>query len=138
MIDITIVTYAVILAGLIGAIVWDLITWYYGLPTSSSHALIGGYAGAAIAKAGTGAIIAERLDQDADLHRAGAAHRPDARLHADGGDLLDLPELRAVARRHLVPASCSWCRRRSTASATAPTTRRRRWASSPARCSPAG
>lgn len=58
MIDITIVTYAVILAGLIGAIVWDLITWYYGLPTSSSHALIGGYAGAAVAKAGTGAIIA--------------------------------------------------------------------------------
>jgi inorganic phosphate transporter, PiT family len=58
MIDITIVTHAVILAGLTGAIVWDLITWYYGLPTSSSHALIGGYAGAAIAKAGTGALIA--------------------------------------------------------------------------------
>jgi PiT family inorganic phosphate transporter len=57
MIDITIVTSAVILAGLIGAIVWDLITWYYGLPTSSSHALIGGYAGAAIAKAGTGVLI---------------------------------------------------------------------------------
>jgi len=57
MIDITVVTHAVILAGLTGAIVWDLITWYYGLPTSSSHALIGGYAGAAIAKAGTGALI---------------------------------------------------------------------------------
>ncbi len=57
MIDITVVTYSVILAGLIGAIVWDLITWYYGLPTSSSHALIGGYAGAAVAKAGTGVII---------------------------------------------------------------------------------
>ena len=52
MIDIKVVTFAVILAGLIGAIVWDLITWYYGLPTSSSHALIGGYAGAAVAKAG--------------------------------------------------------------------------------------
>ena len=58
MIDITIVTYSVIMAGLIGAIVWDLITWFYGLPTSSSHALIGGYAGAAVAKAGTGVIIA--------------------------------------------------------------------------------
>jgi inorganic phosphate transporter, PiT family len=57
MIDITVVTYAVIMAGLTGAIVWDLITWYYGLPTSSSHALIGGYAGAAVAKAGTGVII---------------------------------------------------------------------------------
>ena len=58
LVDITIVTFAVIFAGLIGAIVWDLITWYYGLPTSSSHALIGGYAGAAVAKAGWGAIIA--------------------------------------------------------------------------------
>ena len=57
MIDITVVTYAVILAGLMGAIIWDLITWYYGLPTSSSHALIGGYAGAAVAKAGTGVLI---------------------------------------------------------------------------------
>jgi PiT family inorganic phosphate transporter len=57
LVDITIVTFAVIFAGLIGAIVWDLITWYYGLPTSSSHALIGGYAGAAITKAGWGAII---------------------------------------------------------------------------------
>ena len=57
MIDITIVTQSVILSGLIGAIVWDLITWYYGLPTSSSHALIGAYAGAAIAKAGQAAII---------------------------------------------------------------------------------
>ena len=52
MVNIEIVTYAVIMAGLLGAIIWDLITWYYGLPTSSSHALIGGYAGAAIAKAG--------------------------------------------------------------------------------------
>jgi inorganic phosphate transporter, PiT family len=58
LVDIHIVTFAVIFAGLVGAIVWDLITWYFGLPTSSSHALIGGYAGAAVAKAGWGAIIA--------------------------------------------------------------------------------
>ncbi len=57
MIDVHIVTFAVIFGGLIGAIVWDLITWYFGLPTSSSHALIGGYAGAAVAKAGFAAII---------------------------------------------------------------------------------
>jgi PiT family inorganic phosphate transporter len=57
MIDIKVVTSSVILAGLLGAIVWDLITWYYGLPTSSSHALIGAYAGAAIAKAGQAALI---------------------------------------------------------------------------------
>jgi inorganic phosphate transporter, PiT family len=47
----------VIMSGLIGAIVWNLITWYFGIPTSSSHALIGGYAGAAVMKAGFGAII---------------------------------------------------------------------------------
>ena len=57
MIDISVVTTSVILAGLLGAIVWDLITWFYGLPTSSSHALIGAYAGAAIAKAGMPAIL---------------------------------------------------------------------------------
>jgi len=51
----------VILAGLIGAIVWDLITWAWGLPTSSSHALIGGFAGAAVVKAGFGSLIAAGL-----------------------------------------------------------------------------
>src|SRR5207247_3572280 len=57
MIDLSIVTFAVILGGLVSAILWDLITWYFGLPTSSSHALIGGYAGAAVAKAGFAAIL---------------------------------------------------------------------------------
>jgi inorganic phosphate transporter, PiT family len=57
LVDLHVVTFAVIFAGLVGAIVWDLITWYFGLPTSSSHALIGGYAGAAVAKAGFSAII---------------------------------------------------------------------------------
>jgi PiT family inorganic phosphate transporter len=58
MVDLSVVTMTVIFAGLIGAIVWDLVTWYFGLPTSSSHALFGGYAGAAVAKAGFTAIIA--------------------------------------------------------------------------------
>ena len=57
MIDLAVVTPEVILAGLLGAIVWNLITWYWGLPVSSSHALIGGYAGAAIAKAGFSSIL---------------------------------------------------------------------------------
>jgi PiT family inorganic phosphate transporter len=57
MVDINIVTPSLVLAGLIGAIAWNLITWYFGLPSSSSHALIGGYAGAAIAKGGFGALI---------------------------------------------------------------------------------
>src|ERR1051325_10975813 len=52
MIDITVVTTYVLMAGLAGAIIWDLITWWLGLPTSSSHALIGGDAGAAMARVG--------------------------------------------------------------------------------------
>ncbi len=51
MIRLDIVTQYVVIAGLFGAIVWDLLTWWWGLPTSSSHALIGGYAGAAMARA---------------------------------------------------------------------------------------
>lgn len=51
-----VVSLPVILGGLVGAIVWNLFTWYYGIPSSSSHALVGGFAGAAIAASGTGAI----------------------------------------------------------------------------------
>lgn len=50
------ITQMVVLAGIIGAIVWDLITWYYGLPSSSSHAIIGGIIGAVFAHAGLNAI----------------------------------------------------------------------------------
>src|SRR5512141_3328989 len=57
LVDVKQVDNWVILSGLVGAIVWDLITWYFGLPTSSSHALIGGYAGAAVARAGLSVII---------------------------------------------------------------------------------
>jgi phosphate/sulfate permease len=57
MIRLEAVNLYVILAGLFGAIVWDILTWYYGLPISSSHALIGGYAGAAVAKGGWKVII---------------------------------------------------------------------------------
>jgi PiT family inorganic phosphate transporter len=57
MIDVDIVTPSVILGGLLGAIAWNLITWWFGLPSSSSHALLGGYAGAAVAKAGWSSII---------------------------------------------------------------------------------
>src|SRR5437667_2640815 len=50
MVNLNLVTPQVIMAGLVGAIVWDLITWYFGLPSSSSHALMGGYSGAAMAR----------------------------------------------------------------------------------------
>ena len=56
-IDPAIVDPYVIFGSLMGAIIWNLITWFYGLPSSSSHALIGGFAGAAIAKAGFKAVI---------------------------------------------------------------------------------
>ena len=56
-VDITIVTLPVIFAGLTGAILWSLLTWWLALPTSSSHALIGGYAGAAVAKGGMAAVL---------------------------------------------------------------------------------
>ena len=55
-IDPHVVDPAVVFAALVGAIAWDLITWFYGIPSSSSHALIGGLAGAAVAKAGAGSL----------------------------------------------------------------------------------
>ncbi|AJE04374.1 inorganic phosphate transporter [Geobacter pickeringii] len=57
------VTQMVVLAGILGAIVWDLITWYYGLPASSSHAIIGGLMGAVIAHAGSGALHWKGLEK---------------------------------------------------------------------------
>ena len=56
-IDPAIVDYYVVFGALIGAIVWNVITWYYGIPSSSSHALVGGLVGAAVAKAGFGGLI---------------------------------------------------------------------------------
>jgi PiT family inorganic phosphate transporter len=56
-----IVDQYVVFGALIGAIAWNLITWWYGIPSSSSHALIGGLVGAAVAKAGTGSLIAPGL-----------------------------------------------------------------------------
>src|SRR5438128_3555339 len=60
-----IVSPAVVFAGLLGAITWNLITWRLGLPTSSSHALIGGFVGAAVTKAGPGAIIVSGVQKTA-------------------------------------------------------------------------
>jgi inorganic phosphate transporter, PiT family len=57
MVDPNIIDYHVIFGALVGAIAWNFITWYFGIPSSSSHALIGGMIGAAVAKAGTGVLI---------------------------------------------------------------------------------
>jgi PiT family inorganic phosphate transporter len=60
-VDVDVVTLDVVLAGLVGAITWDLATWYWGLPTSSSHALIGGVAGAAVAAQGPSVLNGEGI-----------------------------------------------------------------------------
>ncbi|QOY93398.1 inorganic phosphate transporter [Massilia sp. UMI-21] len=60
-IDPHVVDHYVIFGALMGAIVWNVITWYYGIPSSSSHALIGGLVGAAVAKSGTGALVSAGL-----------------------------------------------------------------------------
>ena len=60
-IDPSFVDHYVVFGALVGAIAWNLLTWYYGIPSSSSHALIGGLVGAAVAKAGTGSLIASGL-----------------------------------------------------------------------------
>ncbi|MFS2016137.1 inorganic phosphate transporter [Massilia sp. GER05] len=56
-VDPHIVDHYVVFGALVGAIIWNIITWYYGIPSSSSHALIGGLVGAAVAKSGTGALV---------------------------------------------------------------------------------
>jgi len=87
-----IVDHYVIFGALVGAIAWNVITWYYGIPSSSSHALIGGLVGAAVAKAGTGCV---------HFHLAAARFRARFVLHA-AGVLVVLPNA-TRARRPLVP-----------------------------------
>ena len=74
-----VVDHHVVFGALIGAIFWNVVTWWYGIPSSSSHALIGGIVGAVIAKAGAGALIAAGVLQDGALHLRLAAARLPAR-----------------------------------------------------------
>ena len=60
-IDPAIIDHYVVFGALVGAVAWNVITWYYGIPSSSSHALIGGLVGAALAKAGPGALVASGI-----------------------------------------------------------------------------
>ena len=104
MIDQSIVDPTVILSALLGAIAWNLITWAYGLPSSSSHALIGGYAGAAVTKAGWSAILwgdkwIKTLEFIALSPLIGMARR----VRAHGRGVLDLPASCAGARGPHVP-----------------------------------
>ena len=124
-----VITPTIIFAGLVGAICWNLITWYFGLPSSSSHALIGGVVGATLVAAGTqrdrrrGPCL-EGVRARAD--RAGARVR--GRGHSDP---LRLPGRRPAAPgtdQPRVPAGPDLHRAGCSRLLTGPTTRRRRWA----------
>jgi hypothetical protein len=97
----------VVFGALIGAIAWNVITWWYGIPSSSSHALIGGIVGATVAKAGTGPLVASGRAQDRGLHLRLAGAGLPAGLAADGGGGLDLPANVAAAGGQLVPAAAA-------------------------------
>jgi PiT family inorganic phosphate transporter len=112
-----------IFGALIGAIAWNIITWYYGLPSSSSHALIGGMMGATIAKAGTGPLLAPGIIKTS----AFILVAPLLGMLLSG---LIIVGVSWLLRRRPQRMTDRWFRRRSTASGTAATTRRRPWASS--------
>ena len=134
MIRIDSVTQYVVITGLIGAIVWDLLTWWWGLPTSSSHALIGGYAGAAVMRSGMARDHCRGLVQDPDLHRGGADHGAGVWAGRSWSRFSGFCETKLRGGSMPGFASCNCSRRRLTAWGTAAMTRRRPWASSPARC----
>jgi PiT family inorganic phosphate transporter len=82
LIDVNVVNSNIVLGGLIGAIAWNLITWYFGIPSSSSHALIGGYAGAAVARGCPRDRAGPAWVKTALLHRPLAADRHGHRVAA--------------------------------------------------------
>jgi hypothetical protein len=95
----------VVLAGLMGAIAWDLLTWWWSLPTSSSHALIGGFAGAGIAFKGWEAVHWDKLWTVMFFIRS---HRSSAspRVRAHGRGLLDFPQWRPRPSMAFPKGSC--------------------------------
>ena len=107
-IDPAFVDNRLIFGALIGAIAWNLITWYYGIPSSSSHALIGGMIGAALVEGRHRAAARARHHQDrlVHLHLADARHDASARcimLHR----VVDVLPADAAARRQVVPAAAA-------------------------------
>src|ERR671925_413103 len=91
-IDPTIVDRQVIAATLIGACLWDIITWYEGLPTSSSHALIGGLIASGLAKIGVAALVWDGISKNSGLHGFSARLRAGAWITTRDTCLLDLSE----------------------------------------------
>jgi len=138
MIDLGVVNNEVVLSGLTGAIAWNLITWYYGLPVSSSHALIGGYAGAAIAKAGLGAIIPSGWTKTLAFIVISPLMGLILGFFLMVAVRLDVPPMVAFPARPAVPPPPARVGCASTASATVGTTRRKPWASLRESWSPPG
>ena len=135
-VDADAITTTVVFAGSIGAIAWNLATWWFGLPSSSSHALIGGVVGAAFVAAGPARSNGEGL---IDKVIVPGARRPGARVLRAG--IAILIAYRIIGRLRPGPVargyrSGSSCRAGCSRWRTARTTRRRRWASSPSRSSP--
>ena len=137
-VDPEVITLDVVLAGLVGAITWNLITWYLGLPSSSSHALIGGIGGSAIAAAGSRSCQLGRPRREGgDPVARGAVARDRRRGRLMLALLwIDPPAAPGVVNRvfrrlQLVSAA-------SSPSRTGRTTPRRRWGSSRSRSSPPG
>ena len=120
-------------AALVGAITWNLITWYFGLPSSSSHALIGGLVGRRRWPASMHRAVATGGREGRHPDAALADRRRAARLPADARDPVDRSGTSGPARPTAASASPRRSRPRRWRSATACRTRRRRWASS---CSP--
>jgi PiT family inorganic phosphate transporter len=134
-VDTDAITTTVVFAGLVGAIGWNVITWYFGLPSSSSHALIGGLVGAVIAAQGFAAVNGDGLFSNLIVPAiiappvaflvAGVAILLVYRIVGSG---VRVPSVTAFASVSSPPAGC-WRSR------TAPTMRRRRWALSRSRSS---
>ncbi len=132
----------VVLAGLIGAVTWNLITWYLGLADqflarADRRIRRRRNIERRISGAGLRREMAERVAGHDFVHRHLADRRNVRRVVADDRGLLDFPPRRAVARGQRLSASCNWFHRRSSASRTARTTLRKRWESSWPRWSPA-
>jgi PiT family inorganic phosphate transporter len=122
------ITPTVVFGGLVGAICWNLATWWFGLPSSSSHALIGGVVGATIAAAGTGAVEFDGLVSNVII--PAVASPVVAGLIAAVGVFLVYRMVRRYkpARSEREFRWGRWAPRRWSRSPTAPTTPRRRWA----------
>ena len=123
------ITGRLLIAALLGAIAWNLATWYLGLPSSSSHALIGGLVGSGLAAAGSSAIQWHGLWDKAIVP---AIQSPIIGFLLAGGIMVAvLWGFRACAPGAAEPRRSGWhrsCPVRRWRSSTAPTTRRRRWA----------